>query len=413
MNNRLLAVLMSVILAILAVECRAEPDLDDDPHPINVSTTSVPTQVSATTGSQLGNFSDDGLYRTISGYLQIRPICVPALTSSVVTIPPALRSVPVETIIQDHPAPLVVLLLGISGQASSDSTKLCAKACADAGYHVLTFDSTFRPEMAGILNRGVSGNIWAETEAVADIINAYVTTSPHKAKFTKIGVVGMSYGGVEALILGNLQTAGKLPFKIDAIQAYSPPIDMRNTAVILDDWYNAERWKYTLIELYRRVAKYKPESGAPLSPSIMRAAIAASFQRELAPVVLKNDKQFHLGQFSEGDATLREEEAGQWGFTRFAYEMTMPWWRQRLGGNRIEELIEQTRLDNLLKNQPPCTEAMISVDDPFNTPADIQSVQSVEPKLPLTLLKSGGHLGYLTEPWVKDKLQSLFECGTK
>ena len=111
MNKRFLAVSMIVTLGMLALECRAEPDLDDAPQPINVSAASISTQSSAPSGTQFGNFNEDGLYRTISGYLQIRPICVPAMTASVVNIPPALRSVPIETIIQDHPAPLVVLLL--------------------------------------------------------------------------------------------------------------------------------------------------------------------------------------------------------------------------------------------------------------------------------------------------------------
>ena len=356
--------------------------------------------------------TDDGLNQTVTGYLRIKNVCVPGQTTCPLTVPGFCRPVNVYKVVQDHPAPLVIVLLGISGTATSDLSKLWPRWYAQAGYHVLTFNSTFNPEFLEIANRGVSGNIWSETECVRDIVNAFLATVPDRSKVTKIGVVGMSYGGVEALILGRMQSDGKLPFKLDAVQAYSPPIDMRQTAGILDDWYNQYRWNYTLAELYFKVAGYSPGQSEPLSGCILRAVIAASFQHELAPVIIANDKKFCLQNLDHSlDRDHLREAAGQWGFTRFAFSMALPWWRQHMKDQDIDSELEQTRLTNLLQHQPPCTLAVLAADDPFNTPEDLHELQQAAPRLPVYIAPRGGHLGYVSAAWTKAKLLSLFECG--
>src|SRR5207244_3067819 len=123
------------------------------------------------------------------------------------------KKFPVRAIFQRETAPLVVVLLGIDGRADGALGKLWPSWFAEAGCHVLTFDSTFLPSFIEYSGHGVTGNLIAESERVRDIISAFIEQSDAKGKISKIGIVGMSYGGIEALVLGSMAKEGKLPFK--------------------------------------------------------------------------------------------------------------------------------------------------------------------------------------------------------
>jgi predicted alpha/beta-fold hydrolase len=406
LNVRNLITVLTLLLVLVTTTARAEGE----------SAELVSTQ-SPTALPPYSFACENGLYATMYGYLSIKKVSVAAQRLEYLTVPGFSRSVPIHVVMQDHPAPLVVVLLGISGQASSDFSKLWPCWLSRAGCNVLTFDSTFRPEFLDIAGTGVgvSGNIWAESAKVRDIINAFLASYSERMQPTKLGLVGMSYGGIQALILGQMASEGKLPFKVDAIQAYSPPIDMRQTAVILDDWYNEYRWKYTLIEMYTTVAGHRPHCSpgcTPLPNDLMHAAIATSFQIGLTEALIANNRRFCLHLFSS-DPVQRDGEAAQWGFTRYMYELALPWWRQRMSSNQIDDLIEATRLSTLLRHQLPCTEAILSSDDPFNSPEDFAEVHDRAKELPLTILPRGGHLGYISDPWTHAKLLSMFDCAEK
>src|SRR5689334_4835126 len=77
---------------------------------------------------------DNGLYATLAGYLKIKHVCVSRETVFHLNVNNFRAPMPVHAVIQDHEAPLVVLVPGISGQASSDYTKLWPSWYADAGF---------------------------------------------------------------------------------------------------------------------------------------------------------------------------------------------------------------------------------------------------------------------------------------
>ena len=153
---------------------------------------------------------------------------------------------------------------------------------------------------------------------------------------------------------------------------------------------------------------------APLSDSIMKAAIIASFHEGLIPVVMANDNYYHLGQLPKGevfnDEYVKQEQADTYGFTKYAYEMAFPYWRGQLGPGRIEELIASTNLNEILMHQPSCSETIIARDDPFNRPLDMDYLAARVRDLPLTILPRGGHLGYVGEDWTRSKLLRIFDC---
>jgi len=357
---------------------------------------------------------ENGLYATLAGYLNVKYVSLKHMRSFDLKIDSFERKMPVKAVIQKGTAPLVVVLLGISGQVDNDFSKLWASWYANAGYHVMLFDSTFRPEFVNTSGHGVSGNLWKESECVAKIIQSFTQEKEIRGKISQIGIVGMSYGASQALILGSLAQQGKLPFEIAAIQAYSPPIRFEKSAEIIDRWYEHDRSQFTLTELKEKFASHKPSKSGeiPFTETEMRAAFSASFRLGLADVIVRNDEYYKLNILPHGnefdDAFVRKDAAEKWGYTRFAFEMAVPYWEQRLGHDALTQLIHETALPQLLQHQPPYSETILADDDPLNDPADLNLLKSQTNSIRLTLLPRGGHLGYVGEPWTKAKLLTLF-----
>jgi hypothetical protein len=288
---------------------------------------------------------------------------------------------------------------------------------AAAGYHVLTFDSTFLPSFVEASGHGVTGDLKAEAEQVSKIIAAFLDLSDVRGKVQKIGIVGMSYGGLQALLLGQMAAAGQLPFKIDGLQSYSPPLKLDKTGELLDRWYNEDRWNYTLAELADKLSGHKPvspDAPVPFSDSMMRAGVAALFRLSLAEVVLRNDKVYKLHKLPSGnefdDEYVKEEHAKLWGYERFTRSMTFPYWEQKAGMRSVSELTGQAHLASLLGNQLPCAQVILAEDDPFNAPEDLAEFKAVAAGKPVLFLPHGGHLGYVNEPWTRAKLMTLFSA---
>lgn len=362
---------------------------------------------------------DNGLYATLAAFLKIKKqVYVSGEQVFHLNVKNFHAPMPVYAVLQDHEAPLVVLVPGMNAKAATSSyTRIWPSWFAAAGFHVLYFNSTFRPEMLGVIGRGVSGNVWSEAEAVRDIIDAFLKLETVGQKVTKIGLVGQSYGSTIALIMGQMAKEGRMPFKIDAIQAYSPPVDVERTWDLFDKWYNENRWCYTLVQLKAEVAKHKPVacgSPSPLSDKVMKAAISAVFHMELIPVVITNDTIYSLGQLEHGNnmfdnQSVLIDSADRFGFTRFVYSMTIPFWEKILGPGKMEQLMAAANLNEILKHQPPGSEAIIALDDPFNYAEDMHELESHATELPLTVLPHGGHLGYIEEEWTRSKLLHMFD----
>jgi predicted alpha/beta-fold hydrolase len=355
------------------------------------------------------------LYSTLAGYLEVGTVNVPGEQKLKLSVDKFSKPMPVHAVIQDHSAPLVVFLPGISARADANFTKLWPSFFAEAGYHVLWFDSTFRPEFVEAADRGVSGNVWSESQSAAEIIATFLKLETLQGRVAKVGIVGMSYGAVEALILGRIAKEGNLPFEVAAIQAWSPPLNFDHTARIFDRWYSDDRWNYTLAELSTEVGTHVPDGTdcTPFSDCMMRAAIAASFHVELVPVTLKNDAKYRLHVLPRGneftDAEVRREHADSWGFVKYAYDLALPYWDCKLKKGTVRMLIQETKAAELIKDQPSYSETIIAADDPFNMPEDIDAFMIFAKDRKVIVLDRGGHLGYVGNDWTRAKLLSIFE----
>jgi predicted alpha/beta-fold hydrolase len=323
----------------------------------------------------------------------------------------------VRAVVQAQPAPLIVVLLGITGRANTDFSRVWPSWLAEAGYNVLYFDSTFLTVGKASGRPGVAGNLFAEAELCRDIIEAYLKQTGAGERVTEIGVVGMSYGGTLALILGQMAVKGELPFRLDGVQAYSPPVDMKNSAAIIDRWHARDRWRFTLAQL-QPMEKHKPvaSSGkrAPFEDCMLRAGIAAAFRLALVNVVLDNNETYNLNKLLRGDEFndkyVQQDHAGTINFLEYAYDFAYPYWEQKLN-MPLEDLIQAANLCTLIKNQSGGTEVIVTADDPLNNPEDKAQLQACAAEGRVTMLPKGGHLGYVNNPWTRTKLLSMFGGG--
>ena len=242
--SRLLALSLTFCTSMLAVRA-AEPVVHAAPVP---PAESVPKTVPASAEEIVGPLPEykyacaDALFATISTAARIKGITVAGEQTLNLNVPGFRRAMPVKAVIQNHSAPLAVVLLGIGARTQSDFSKIWPSWLAEGDLHVLYFDSTFVPTFQRSSGRGVSGNLWSETQSASEIINAFLKRPEMQGKVSDVRVIGYSYGAVEALILGRMASEGKVPFQLAGIQAFDPPINLMTSAQILDTWYREDRW---------------------------------------------------------------------------------------------------------------------------------------------------------------------------
>ena len=359
---------------------------------------------------------NNALYATIGGFLGVKDQDVKNMHTFKLSVESFRKKFPVRAVIQNEAAPLIVILVGLGSHADGSVTKLWTSWYADAGYSVLTFDSPFTPGYVDLSASGVSGNPVAEAEGTKNIISAFLEQTEIKGRVTKIGVVGMSYGGIQALLLGQMANENKLPFKLEGLQSYSAPINMYKTLGILDQWYSEDRWKYTLAELKHAFSGNQPvgpDQPVPYSDSLMRAGIAADFRLGLSEIILKNNDIFKLNVLPNGsnldDEYVKQDYAEAISFSRFLTDVSFPYWRRRMNLQSINEFTSPVELNNLMPKQPAFTEVILAEDDPFNTPEDAASFKVRWVGHGATVLPRGGHLGFIGDKWTKAKLLSIFK----
>lgn len=391
-----------------------EVEAPEEDQPVLLNTSYSQTQPSQNSAPRYSFPYNNGLYASLAGFLSVKKIQIPNEKTYTLKVPSFSKPFAVKAVIQDRPAPLVVILAGIGGTADSDFTKLWPSWYAAEGFNVLWFDSTFMPKFTEASRQGVSGNLWAETGRVRDLVAEFLQMPQLAGKFSGLAVVGTSYGGIEALMLGQMANENRLPFKIDSIQSYSPPINMGHTSDLLDRWYNQYRWKYTLIEMRARLTEKALSGEYAFDDEFLKAAAATAFHFNLVEVVMANDRIFHLNALPKNspldEEQTREDYANTWGFMKYAYDMAFPYWKEKLHLTSMEQLIKSAALINLLAHQPAYSQTILAVDDPLDLPSDMAELRAFAAQRPgaVVFLPHGGHVGYVSNRWTRAKLLSVF-----
>ncbi|MCY3020217.1 MAG: alpha/beta fold hydrolase [Planctomycetota bacterium] len=354
----------------------------------------------------------DGLYSTVTAMNTFPDLTVEKQKKIKLKVPGFRKDVPVYACLQSYRAPLVVILLGVDGKVDGPWGGLFPYWYDQYNYHVLTFDSTFTPQYPEISGQGVVGNFDAEADQVAAVIAAYLQTDDAKRFVTQVGVLGMSFGGSQALLLAAKAKAGKLPFELSGCLALSPPVSMRTAARTVDRFFTEDRWETTMIELAKRFGAHMPVAEGqkiPFSPTEMRAAIGFVFRDGLMKVVERNDRFYKLKVLpGEDSGENRETYAEATGFERFMEKFTFPYWQKKGAVKTSDELWDMTDLAKVLPRLPDCTEAIVTANDPFNSPEELAAAQAADVNKRLTVLPVGGHLGYIASDWMLVKALRIF-----
>ncbi|MBI3831086.1 MAG: hypothetical protein HY291_16325 [Planctomycetes bacterium] len=267
----------------------------------------------------------DGLYSTIVAMISIGAPEIEKQKTFKLEVPGFKKDIKVKAILQDKPAPLVVVLVGVDGKSDTPLGRLFPWWLQDAGFNVLTFDSTFRPAFMENARTGVTGNMNDECVQIAKIVEQFLKIEDVKKRVTKIGITGYSMGGTQALILSKMAAEKKLNFELSGAVAFSPLIKLKSSAELLDDMYARDRNKFTMIDMGKTFMTHEPVApGAkiPFEPEFMRAGIGFIVREEFTDIVDRNDTAFRLKLLPEEEKLQPGENRRayaevDWGFTKF------------------------------------------------------------------------------------------------
>jgi len=359
----------------------------------------------------------DGLYSTITAMNMFPDLVVKGQKKIRLKVPGFRKEVQVHAVLQDNRAPLVVVLLGVDGKVDGPWGCLFPYWYNQYAYNVLTFDSTFTPRYPEICGQGVVGNFDAEADQVAAIIAAFLNTDEAKRCVTGVGVLGMSFGGSQALLLAAKAKEGKLPFALSGCLALSPPVKIRTAARTVDRFFVEDRWETTMIELAKRFATHAPVAEGvkvPFAATEMRAAIGFAFRDGFMEVVERNDRFYKLKILpSEESGENRSTWAEAVGFGYFMNKFTFPYWQKKGAVKTVDELWEMTDLVKVLPRLPDFAQAIVTENDPFNDPDELAEAKAADTNGQLVTLPSGGHLGYAASDWMLVKALRIFERRAK
>jgi predicted alpha/beta-fold hydrolase len=313
-------------------------------------------------------------------------------------------------------APLAVPLPGIAGRDKDELARMWQSLLFKSGCHVMTADSSFSHDFNESSGLGVSGHVVAEAEAVAKVIEAFLNTPEARDKVSEVRLLGASYGGNVALYLAKLSNEGKLRFPLGVVVALSPPVSVRDTARILDNFYAQDFASYSynpekLVKL-KNEPLVSPAARVPFRPRLMRAGIGYVFHSELQRIVKQSDRMYHLGLLEKYEHTGdKRGEARNWTFTQFIEEMSYPYWRKRDAVQSVDAFWSMGALETLLPVVGDNVFVYVSQDDPLNDPAQVAALQArFQPPL-FNVLPGGGHLGFAQSPWMRKIVLNKFGCS--
>jgi predicted alpha/beta-fold hydrolase len=381
--------------------------------------------VAASEMPELDHLWPDGLYSTITA-----PDCCGGVAPKnarrvKLRVPGFKKDLCARAVVQEHRAPLVVILNGTFGKANDGMTNLWMAWLEANGWHVFSFDSTFHYAFTSAAQIGVAGNLEVEAETAGQVIQAFLERPEISGKVTRIGVVGMSYGGIQALNLARLSKLGRLPFHLDAAQAYSAPVSMWSAMRILDDGFGFQKgvpqlaWDFLLLKREWPVkTQYARED--------MRLALSRVFRLDLQHVVETNDRLFDKELAAAGCPRLdipKEDPAAGIGagervgyaaavnFQTYFRRVVAPYWIAKGRARNAEDILRLGDLSVLVRECGDNARVILAANDPLNEEGAVERLRAEVGGAKLTVLPRGGHLGFVNAEWTRTSLRGLFSAA--
>ncbi|MCW8131232.1 MAG: alpha/beta fold hydrolase [Planctomycetota bacterium] len=364
----------------------------------------------------------DGLYSTITGAFVV-PDAKPGCKEMKLKVPGFKKDLKVRASLRGGKAPLVVILNGTFGRADNNFANLWTAWLEEAGQHVLTFDSVMSKGFVEASRHGVPGNLDFEARLAGKVVEAFLQQSGARAKVSKIGVVGISYGGTLALQMARLDQEGALPFKLDAVRAYSAPVSFAESIRKLDGYYSFD---FTKVELFKTF--YNLPRELPVTRSFearkMECALARAFREDLKEAIDFVDGTFdadlkrmgapRIGLPTGDSPNLREERisyAEAMNFGHYFGGLVVPYWKSVDARNTAERLLGYGEMADVLAQTGSNVRAILAANDPLNADGSVAGLLKSSAADKVTVLPRGGHMGYFDAKWTRASLLGMFDGG--
>lgn len=357
---------------------------------------------------------ENGLLATVTALNFDKPDVRNEKSMSLKKVEGCAKDMEVQVMWQNGQAPLAVLLLGFTSRSKSPMAQIWKSQLYASGCHVMTMDSPFLPSFNRRSRHGVAGNLEMEAQLAGNVIAAFLKTNDAKAKVTKFGIVGGSYGAYLALNIASMAKAGKIPVIPERVLALSPPVKVKTAADMLDKFHREDRWNYELTQLAGDLQGLTPAKGlkANFPDSELRAGIAAAFRLDLSEITLYTDEAYKLKILpyqNDTDDSRKASYADAWTFNRYLDEMCYPYWQSKGKVNSLQQLMDMGDVRLLIQKAPEGVLTVIADDDPMNDPAELAVLKASVPSSKLIVLPRGGHMGYISSKWSEALIQSLFK----
>ena len=353
---------------------------------------------------------DNGLYATLTAMTSFKVPSLKAEQKLKVSVFGFKKDLEVRAMVQDGPAPLVVIFLGLASKSKDPLARLWEAQLYEAGYHVMTFDSIFRSSFNKISNHGVAGNLEMEAITAANVIAAFKQHPAIEGKITKLGLVGASYGGILALNFARLAKNKKITIVPDRVLTFSAPVSMHVASTMLDKFYDEDRAHFGILDLWKMKGHEPVDASKPIpfSASLMRAGIGYVFHDDLIDAVNTSKDVYHF-ELPDMPKDGNGGDKHRFAFTRFIEQVVFPYWQAQKRVGSLEDLWSFGDLGKLIAATDDNVHVVMTADDPLNDPVLLKYVQRDAPPGRLTVLPRGGHLGYLGTRWAHERLLALFK----
>lgn len=322
----------------------------------------------------------------------------------------------------DESAPLAYVCPGLGSHRLSNITLEIAEHLYETGFSVVTISSSFHHEfMESAATSPLPGRLKHDAADIWNALSAIDASLERKFGQTigKRVFVGASMGGYLGLSLATSPPQNST-LHIDRFLAINPPVDLFHGVQIIDEFqYAPEQWpsehrQFLIDNTVHKLAALTnspPQSltAPPFCGVESKFLIGLNFRYTLRDVIYSAEKNHHLGLVSKPISSWNRKDAYReilcYSYTDYVSKIMIPYHLEHGGSN--QEFAYNRTLANrttALRNHPGLR-VITNRNDFLLRPQDLSWLQSTFGNKKLTLLPSGGHLGNIASPEIRQAIK--------
>jgi predicted alpha/beta-fold hydrolase len=326
---------------------------------------------------------------------------------------------------QDKAAPLIFLIPGTGGSATSDNLKIMASAFYQAGFHVVTVSSpTHENFIVSASRTSVPGDAIGDAEDLYRVMERIWSKLKTDIEVTDFFVAGYSLGGYNTAFVAWLDEQRRI-FKFKKALLINPPVNPYNSISLLDrmlenipggvDNYNLffQRIMEGVTQVYKRSSSfeineetlYQAFQSMQLKNEELAALIGVVFRQMVSNMAFTSDVMTNFGyikpknlRFTRNSSlTTYKRVAARLGFTDYFHEYFYPYHKARDPSLTRKQLLDRMSLTTIEDYLSSTTkvEVIHNEDDPTLNPGEIGFFRRVFGDRS-RIYPTGGHLGNIT-----------------